>query len=68
MPTRSELKKLANIRLAEAKSLLENGYYDGASYLAGYALEMALKARICKILEIDKFPDSGNYSNSFKTQ
>jgi HEPN domain-containing protein len=67
MPTRSELKRLAEMRLAEAKSLIDNRYYDGAIYLAGYALEMALKARICKVLDLEEYLDTGEISKSFKT-
>lgn len=66
MPTRNELKKLSRIRLKEVKILYENQLYDGASYLAGYVIELSLKARICKILDSD-YIDSGNISRSFKT-
>lgn len=44
--------------------------YDGASYLCGYAVEVALKAKICEILKWKGFPSSNaefrNYQ-SFKT-
>jgi hypothetical protein len=33
--------------------------YDGTAYLCGYSVEFALKARICKLLEINDYPDSG---------
>lgn len=46
MPTHEELKKLAKTRLIEAKALLDNELYDGARYLAGYVIELALKARV----------------------
>lgn len=46
--------------------LYENELYDGASYLSGYVIELALKARICKLLDID-YPDEGEISRSFKT-
>ncbi len=49
MPTRNELKELAKLRLAEAEKLCDAGYYDGAAYLCGYAVEFALKARICRL-------------------
>ena len=41
--------------------------YDGSCYLAGYVIELALKARICRILDLDKYPDTGEISKSFKT-
>jgi len=67
MPTRSELKKLAETRLKETEALYGKGLYDGAHYLAGYVIELALKSRICKILDMTKYPDSGEISKSFKT-
>lgn len=67
MPTRNELKKLARVRLREAKALLDHRLYDGACYLSGYVVELALKARICKILDLDEYPDTGEISKSFKT-
>ena len=52
--------------MEEVQTLYNNGLYDGASYLAGYVIELALKARICKILKLD-YPDTGEISKSFKT-
>jgi len=34
--------------------------------LCGYAIELGLKARICRILQWDEYPASGKY-NTFKT-
>ncbi|MEZ4732327.1 MAG: HEPN domain-containing protein [Caldilineaceae bacterium] len=67
MPTRVELKELAKTRLQEAKILYDQGLYDGCCYLAGYVLEMALKARICKVLDTADYPETGEISRSFKT-
>lgn len=67
MPTRVELKELARTRLKEARALYNSGLYDGASYLAGYVVELALKARICKLLDLDKYPETGEAARSFKT-
>ncbi|RZJ87223.1 MAG: hypothetical protein EOO60_12430 [Hymenobacter sp.] len=57
------MQQLAESRLQEAKILLANQLPDGALYLAGYALELALKARVCKILETD-YP-AENYRSFF---
>lgn len=57
MPSREEFQQIALSRYQEARVLFENNHYDGAVYLAGYALESALKARICKILDAD-YPKS----------
>ena len=67
MLTRNELKQLARMRLREAKVLFNEGFHDGACYLAGYVIELALKARICKILDLTEYPQSGEISRAFKT-
>jgi hypothetical protein len=53
---RNELKELARRRLREAVVLFEAGCYDGAYYLAGYAVECGLKARIAKLTMRHHFP------------
>ena len=55
--TRQEFKKIATLRLIEAESLLHQNHYDGSCYLAGYCLELALKAVICRRMEKDDFFD-----------
>jgi HEPN domain-containing protein len=56
--TRDEFKEMAEQRQGEAKILLDQGKWDGAYYLAGYAVELALKACIIKVLlATDAFPD-----------
>lgn len=54
---RQEFRKLAVIRLNEAKVLLDNRKYCGAYYLCGYALECGLKACISKKIKRSQFPD-----------
>ena len=54
---RNDLKGLALIRLREATILLANGEYSGAYYLAGYAVECALKPCIAKQTRRHDFPD-----------
>jgi len=67
MPSKLELRKLARSRLDEAKVLAAAGHYDGAIYLAGYVVELALKARICRILDMNEYPDTGDFGKAFKT-
>jgi hypothetical protein len=56
--SRAEFQDMAERRLAESKALLDLGLWDGAYYLAGYAVELGLKACIIKmLLETDAFPD-----------
>jgi HEPN domain-containing protein len=54
---RKDLQLLAQTRLAKAKALLSVGCPDGAYYLAGYAVECALKACIAKGTERHDFPE-----------
>jgi hypothetical protein len=49
--TRIDLRQLAEIRIAEAGVLVANGMWDGAYYLAGYAVECGLKACIMGYVE-----------------
>ena len=63
--TKRDLQKIAELRLKEAKILYENGLYDGAVYLCGYVVEAALKARICKHLQMKEYLDSGDMKNMF---
>jgi HEPN domain-containing protein len=53
--TRTEFQQIALLRLEEAKILLNQGKYNGCCYLAGYALESALKAAICQRMDNDNF-------------
>jgi hypothetical protein len=54
---RKDFQELAAVRLKEARVLLRAGCYEGAYYLAGYAVECALKACISKQTERHEFPD-----------
>jgi HEPN domain-containing protein len=66
----NELEKLQKTRLDDAEALLEAGRFDGAIYLSGYSIEIALKARICKTLRWPAFPETNKEFEgliSFKT-
>jgi HEPN domain-containing protein len=64
---RADFQHHAETRLTEAKALLDAGHWDGAYYLAGYAVELALKACIIKLLMArDSFP-SKEFSQSCYT-
>lgn len=54
---RNDLRRLARIRIKEARVLLREGCYDGAYYLCGYAVECGLKACIAKATRRSEFPD-----------
>ena len=57
MNSSEEIKKLADLRLEEAIILLKNNKSNGAFYLLGYSVELYLKYKICKMLNIDDLFD-----------
>ncbi len=57
MPTRDQLRELSEVRLREAETLFEAELYDGCVYLCGYVVEAALKARICRVLGVNEYPE-----------
>lgn len=54
---RTDFQQLADVRIDEAAALLAAQKWDGAYYLAGYAVECALKACIAKLTNQFDFPD-----------
>lgn len=63
MKTIAEIKQLSKLRLEEAEILCIAGKYDGAFYLAGYSVELMLKAKICENFDMDNLfdEDAKNY-------
>lgn len=62
-----DLKNIAQARLVDCEILLKKDRYDGAIYLCGYAIETALKARICKVLKWPEFPLTKNEFQGYTT-
>lgn len=65
-----DLRKTAKAHFQDSEILLENKRYNGAIYLCGYAVEIALKLKICKTLRWTGFPENKReFTNfaSFKT-
>lgn len=60
MTNPAEIKKLAYERLSEAEILYQNQKYDGAFYLAGYSVELMLKAKICERLGVPNLFDEAD--------
>lgn len=60
------LKQIANTRLLEAKTLYTAGLYDGCVYLCGYVVETALKAVVCKTLNLAVYPVDDKYFKTHK--
>ena len=62
---RTDLQQLAENRAADARALLDAHRWSGAYYLAGYAVECALKACIAKQTGLHDFPDKTLVQKSF---
>ena len=63
----AELDNIARARIEDAKALLTSGRFDGAIYLCGYAVEVALKARICRTLNWAEFPSTGGEFQAYRS-
>lgn len=63
---KEEIERIVQARVEDAQVLYESSRYDGSVYLCGYAIELGLKARICRTLQWGEYPTSGKYG-SFKT-
>jgi len=61
---RSDLQSLSQIRVREARILLDAGSFAGAYYLLGYSVECALKACIAKQVKRFDFPDKRTVNDS----
>jgi len=60
MQSQSNIQAVAYAKFQDAEYLLANERFDSAYYLAGYAVELLLKARVCKTLGIPDFFDFDN--------
>ena len=63
----AELDNIARARIEDAKALLTAGRFDGATYLCGYAVEIALKARICRTLNWSEFPSTSGEFQAYRS-
>ncbi len=67
------LRELIDQKLKDAEALINKKRYSTAIYILGYAIEVALKLKICKLLKFSQgFPENktefGIYQNNAKTQ
>ncbi|NGX52823.1 MAG: hypothetical protein KR126chlam5_01128 [Candidatus Anoxychlamydiales bacterium] len=65
--TIEDLENLSKQRLKDAEVLYAAGRYDGAFYICGYAVELALKKKICITLGWDGYPGRGKGSEKYKS-
>lgn len=62
-----DLRTLAEERLTDAEALRTAERFDGAVYLGGYVVELALKARICVTLGWDGFPETNSEFQAYRS-
>ena len=67
------LRELIDQKLKDADALIAKRRYATAIYIAGYAIELALKLKICRIFKfVQGFPENkvefSVYQNSVKSQ
>jgi hypothetical protein len=67
MISAAELRRTARARLADAEVLLKSRRYDAAVYICGYAVEIALKARICRTLHWAGYPSTPAEFERYRT-
>lgn len=67
MIARNDLRKMAKARLKDAEVLFQHARYDSATYLSGYAIELALKARLCMVLKWEEFPESNKDFEDYRS-
>jgi hypothetical protein len=60
MKCQSDIENLAKEKLIDAECLFSNGRFSAAYYLGGYAIELMLKAKVCKNIGIEDFFDFNN--------
>lgn len=73
MISKKEIRELINLRLKDADALITKRRYSTAIYISGYAIELALKFKICKIFKFKQgFPENKTeftiYQNNIKSK
>ncbi len=63
---RADLRANAQAKLDDAMFLLQNGRFANAYYLAGYAVEIGLKACIAAQIRAETIPDKSLINNILK--
>jgi HEPN domain-containing protein len=63
---RADCQAISAAKCDDAVLLLANGRYSNAYYLAGYAVEIALKACIARQISAESIPDKNFILDTFK--
>jgi hypothetical protein len=67
MPSLVDFRKVSRQHLRDARVLFKAKRYNGATYLCGYAVEIALKVRIAKTLGWATYPDSEGSKGKYRS-
>lgn len=62
---RDDFQKISKLRVREAKALHDKGFFSGAYYLLGYAVECGFKA--CIASNINRYDFPPKHANNFYT-
>ena len=62
-----QMRLIAKARLNDAIALLKARRYDGSVYVCGYAVEIALRMRICKHLKWAGYPETNREFQSYQS-
>ena len=66
MISKPTLKKLVKERLRDSEALFNRRRYHASIYMSGYAVEIALKYKICKMYYFSKgFPENADEFQSY---
>jgi hypothetical protein len=68
MDSPKKIRQLADTRIEEAEILLEAEKFGGAKYLAGYAIELTLKAKVFEHFQYEKLFTSSNEYRKYVTK
>ena len=61
---RTEFQRLSDLRIEDARALLDAGRFGGAYYFSGIAIECGLKAAIAKQTSVHDFPPKPEFVRS----
>jgi hypothetical protein len=67
MITVIDMQGAAEDRLRDAEALKSSQRFDCSVYVCGYAIEIALKARICRTLDWAGFPETNGEFQQFQS-
>lgn len=63
--TRTDLQRLAQVKFDDAQLLSAHGRFGNSYYLAGYAVELGLKACVAKQIREHQIPDKSLIKNVY---